>query len=278
MTAVPWRRIDYHALLPEIPHIGWCLARQARPNLLPPHTHPLGWELCWIRRGTVDWWAGKETWEVPQGSVYITRPREMHGATHTVHEPCELFWIQVRFGARFAPTAVENELKQAPRVFPGNEHITTAFKELLHEHEHDAPLRLFTMRAALHHLLSVIVRAAHGSARQPDPSPAITRALVLGSERLEERVTVGQLASAANLSPSRFHARFLAETGQTPADWLRRARLRRAKRLLATTDRPVTTIAFDLGFPTSQHFATVFRSYTGLTPTAWRNSVGSGPT
>ncbi|MEK7413178.1 MAG: AraC family transcriptional regulator [Planctomycetota bacterium] len=278
MAAAPWRREEYADLLPEVPHVGWCLSRKARPNSLSPHTHPGGWELCWIRRGTVDWWAGNETWEVPQGSIYITRPGELHGATHTVHEPCELFWIQVRCGQRLVPTAVADELKRAPRVFPGNEHITTAFWDVLREHRKDAPLRLLAARAALHRLLSVIVRAAHGSTRQPDPSPAITRALVFGSDQLEERVTVGQLAAAAGLSSSRFHARFLTETGQTPADWLRRARLRRAKRLLATTDRPVTTIAFDLGFPTSQHFATVFRGYTGFTPTAWRNSVGSGPT
>lgn len=102
--------------------------------------------------------------------------------------------------------------------------------------------------------------------------------MALAARRLEEHVTVGQMAAAAGLSPSRFHARFLAEAGQTPADWLRRSRLRRAKRLLAATERPVTAIAFDLGFPTSQYFATVFRRYTGMTPMEWRRSAEAGPT
>lgn len=276
MAAVPWRRELFDSLLPEVPQVGWCLARQARPDSLAPHAHADAWELCWIRRGMVDWWAGDGTWEVPQGSVYLTRPGELHGATHTVHEPCELFWLQVRCAA--VPAGITAGLLSSPRLFPGSEAVTTAFRDLLLEHRREAPLRLIAARAALHRLLVLIVRAGQATSRPQEPSPAIARAQASASSRLEERVTVGDLAAVAGLSSSRFHARFLAETGQTPADWLRRARLRRAKRLLATTDRPVTSLAFDLGFPTSQHFATVFRGYTGLTPSAWRRSVGSGPT
>lgn len=50
----------------------------------------------------------------------------------------------------------------------------------------------------------------------------------------------------------------------------RRARVRTAERMLAETDAPITTIALELGFATPQHFATVFRQETGLTPSAYR--------
>lgn len=39
---------------------------------------------------------------------------------------------------------------------------------------------------------------------------------------------------------------------------------------LRGTRRTVTDIAFDVGFSSSQYFATVFRRYTALAPEAWR--------
>ena len=43
-----------------------------------------------------------------------------------------------------------------------------------------------------------------------------------------------------------------------------------AKTLLGNPQLTVTSIAFDLGFPSSQHFATAFRAFAGCTPRAWR--------
>ena len=80
------------------------------------------------------------------------------------------------------------------------------------------------------------------------------------------------------MSPSRLHARFLAEVGQSPAEWVRAQRIQRAKRLLLTSDRPVTDLAFDLGFPSSQYFATVFRGLVGMTPRDYRQRALRAPT
>jgi AraC-like DNA-binding protein len=45
----------------------------------------------------------------------------------------------------------------------------------------------------------------------------------------------------------------------------------RAAELLRTTRRSVTDIAFDVGFSSSQYFATVFRRYTTLSPAEYRH-------
>ena len=37
------------------------------------------------------------------------------------------------------------------------------------------------------------------------------------------------------------------------------------------TARPVTQIAFEVGFNSSQYFSTVFQQYTGLTPSGFRS-------
>lgn len=45
-----------------------------------------------------------------------------------------------------------------------------------------------------------------------------------------------------------------------------------ARALLRSPQLSVTAIAFDLGFPSSQHFATAFRAIAGMSPQAWRRS------
>ena len=90
-------RLAYTAadcLVPELQHCGWTRLRAASDAALPAHAH-IGWEICWVRRGGVDWWAGGGDWHVAQGDCYVTHPGEPHGGAHTVLERCELFWLSI---------------------------------------------------------------------------------------------------------------------------------------------------------------------------------------
>lgn len=270
------------ALLPELHHVGWTAPRTAGAYGLGSHQHP-GWEICWLRRGAVDWWAADHVHHVPAGSCYVTRPDEPHGGLHDRLTPCDLFWLQLapprsgRWGGldRAATTALHQALLDLPhRVFPGDRQLGTLWTDLLGEHRAPDERSALVARALLHQILALVLRCAGRHAtRSPAPSPPIARALARAQVHLGQGIGVPALARTAGLSPSRFHARFLAEIGESPADWLRRRRIDRAKQRLATTAMPITTLALDLGFPSSQHFATVFKRYVGLTPQGYRTSV-----
>lgn len=64
--------------------------------------------------------------------------------------------------------------------------------------------------------------------------------------------------------------RRLTEASTSFAEEGRLARVRAAKRMLADTDAPVTTIALDVGCSSPQHLSTLFKQYVGMTPTEWR--------
>lgn len=78
------------------------------------------------------------------------------------------------------------------------------------------------------------------------------------------------LAAAAHCSRARMFHLFKDTTGMTPNDYLQRLRVERAKSALATTPQSVTDIALGCGFSSSQYFSTVFRKYTGSTPSEFR--------
>jgi AraC-like DNA-binding protein len=78
------------------------------------------------------------------------------------------------------------------------------------------------------------------------------------------------MAREAGLSTFHFLRLFARVLGVTPHQYLVRSRLRRAARLLADGDRPVTDVAFDVGFGDLSNFVNAFRRAAGVSPRAFR--------
>ena len=63
---------------------------------------------------------------------------------------------------------------------------------------------------------------------------------------------------------------FRASTGLSPHQYMIRRRVGRARLLLATTDRSLTSIAHDVGFASGSHLATHVRRLLGVSPSRLR--------
>jgi AraC-like DNA-binding protein len=87
-------------------------------------------------------------------------------------------------------------------------------------------------------------------------------------------VRLDNVAANVGLSPAGLRARFKTETGYTLHEYLLHRRLEEARRRLTETADEITTIAHELGFSSSQYFATVFRRETGMTPGDYREKHG----
>ena len=78
--------------------------------------------------------------------------------------------------------------------------------------------------------------------------------------------------SSLKLSYRQLSRYFVQQTGMTPKEYQMRARIIEAQRLLTDTALPVTTIAYELNYPSSQHFATQFKQLSGCTPGEYRRT------
>ncbi|CAM3798354.1 AraC family transcriptional regulator [Occultella aeris] len=83
--------------------------------------------------------------------------------------------------------------------------------------------------------------------------------------------TVTALARVANASRSQFAERFRISVGESPARYVTGVRMRRAEELLLA-DRPVSEIAFGLGYDSDEGFSRAFRRHSGSAPSDWRRS------
>jgi AraC-like DNA-binding protein len=100
-----------------------------------------------------------------------------------------------------------------------------------------------------------------------------TTALVALLERSPE-LGVDDAARALGLT-GRTLQRRLQHEGTTFLGESRKATVRRAKHLLATTDDKIAEVARAVGCASAQHFTELFRAETGVPPAAWRTSTRS---
>lgn len=84
---------------------------------------------------------------------------------------------------------------------------------------------------------------------------------------------VADLARLCGLSVARFHARFLAETGHTPMDHLRKRRLQRARALLEGSTLAVGEVAARVGYASQSAFTAALSRELGVTPRQLRREA-----
>lgn len=100
--------------------------------------------------------------------------------------------------------------------------------------------------------------------------PCLETALGLMSQKLGASLTLRDLASSANLSPSRFYIVFKRALGIGPMQYLARYRMQRACTLLLGTDQQVKQIGAEVGYPKIDQFSARFRKTIGASPQAYR--------
>ncbi|MFJ9311919.1 GlxA family transcriptional regulator [Streptomyces cyaneofuscatus] len=91
-------------------------------------------------------------------------------------------------------------------------------------------------------------------------------------ERLDEPLTVEDLARQAAMSPRTLYRRLQAATGVTPLQWLLNQRIRRAQSLLESTDLPVSRIGELSGLGTANNLRHHFLKQVGVSPSDYRRA------
>lgn len=89
-------------------------------------------------------------------------------------------------------------------------------------------------------------------------------------EDLSHQWTLEEMAALVGLGITSFSEKVRGYTGFSPLNYLINIRISEAIKLLKRTDVHITDIALDVGFYSSQHFATTFKKLTGYTPTEFR--------
>lgn len=117
-------------------------------------------------------------------------------------------------------------------------------------------------------------------AAEPAPDYRLTPPGALTAQRLRQAkelmlhspLSIIEIASLCHLTRSHFSRAFKVTTGLSPQAWRLRARMEKAKRLLAS-EVPITHVSLECGFCDQSHFTRAFSRLVGQPPKAWRQSA-----
>ncbi len=92
---------------------------------------------------------------------------------------------------------------------------------------------------------------------------------------MEADLSLNDIATLINLSPSHVSTIFAQETGQTFKDYLTEIRIQKAKELLRITDLRSSEISEQVGYNDPHYFSFVFKKNTGFSPSEFRMQAHS---
>jgi AraC-like DNA-binding protein len=238
--------------------------------------HPDGLEICFLSRGRQTYRVNDGVYRLRGGDQYLVFPGEPHDSAGMPEEKGVLYWIFLRLKPARAPilfldarasAALRRALLAMPsRHFSAEPRTRELLEEIIASLGPDRTdvARLATATLVLRYLFRTL--RASRSNRRAAPSPRVQRSLAHIEAHLAEPLAVPQLARLVRLSPSRFKVRFREETGLPPREYVLRQKIAAAQQSLARPGATVTAVAHALGFSSSQYFATVFRRFTGHSP------------
>ena len=239
-------------------------------------SHPAGIEICFLARGNQTYRVNDRIHRLRGGEQHVVFPGEPHDSAGMPEEKGELYWIFIRLKpARpllFLDAVASAALRGALLCMPSRHFAAeTGARDLLERiiasirrPDRSHLDRVATASLVLRFLLQTIEASRRN--RRAVPSQRIRRSLSYVADHPDELPSVPLLARIVGLSASRFKARFRLEVGLPPREYVLRHKLAVAQSRLSEPGATVTAVAHELGFSSSQYFATVFRRYSGTSP------------
>jgi AraC-like DNA-binding protein len=126
------------------------------------------------------------------------------------------------------------------------------------------------------YLISILMSIAHEHSRfSREPLTTLTaghvsQVLDYIQSHLGDALRVDELAKLMRLSSTQFHRRFREATGESPRQYILKARLERAKQLITVSELPLSCIAFDVGFSSQSALTNAMKRYLNTTPAQLR--------
>ena len=180
-------------------------------------------------------------------------------------------------GVRLAPDSAEAFAPVARALLDSNRSAAEIKAEregfaklpVMEAHRYEAAIAMlksfaFQLGETAHRLLFCNAR------NEPEPV-RLAKAYIMN--HLAEPMSLEGVAGEVNVSPFHFCKIFKRATGMTFTDFVNRARVEKAKRMLMRPAARITEVAYDVGFQSLSHFNRSFRRIASESPTEFRSRL-----
>ena len=242
---------------------------------LDSHIHPGCMEIVFLLKGFQIYETAGHLFRLTGYDIFVTKADEPHSSGNFPEHISDLMWFQLRLSA--LPQTFQDRkasqlagaLQGLPRLFRGNAVLESQLRESFFCLVSSDPItRALGQELFIGCLYRLILLSRQLKPLQAD---RISEAIVYIHEHIHEPISLENAAASCGLSLSRFKSKFKEETGITPRAFINYVKVAGARELLKQ-GLSVTEVSARLAFDTPNYFATLFKRYTGRTPSQYRDS------
>jgi AraC family L-rhamnose operon regulatory protein RhaS len=294
VTLSAWTRRGYPGrdlglALPQVCSVGGWDATQPQDWGLKLHCNE-GVKIAYVARGTLTLTLDQQKHELREGQMFVVRPWQLHafGDPHVVAS--QIVWVLFDMGTRrpheqwqwpdWLAWPERDRLRLTELLSKNEQPFYQASREVAHDFEaiadivatndiegSEVRLRLTISMMLMHFMHQIEKQQVVLDESLAQSKRTVRIFLDRLAHALDEDWTLENMAAECKLSRTQFSQHCLSLTNSTPMRYLQTLRLDAAHRILI--DRPsipVTQVAFECGFSSSQYFATCFRRRYGVAP------------
>lgn len=266
---------------PEVQEFSHSKTNSAKPFI--PSFEDKSWtSILYIERGNFQ--IHYETGEVLHakgGTFYYHPPLSLKYQTYDkTITPYSMYHLAVDlslptlslFSSHAAEQQIIRQLPSRPFVRMAPSFLVSSFKAVIDEYSEKQPGYLVQIGNSIRQILISAIRSEMAEQRHPVTGRKFVKKVDrFLAENIDFMGPVEDLFEEMEVSRSRGYDIFHQIFGINPKEYILRKKIILAKQMLLD-GKNITTIAFDLGFSSSQSFATIFKKLTCFTPTNFRKN------
>jgi len=244
----------------------------------PLHKHSF-FEICYVVDGRGLYFENGQDFLLGKGTFFFSRPNQLH----KIYEGKNLYLLWVAFEIEKENTSREqqllfSELASGQNFYlpnSENEPMVSLWKSLIkHAEQQFSPevLKMLSLSLILS-LQSLFCGVNETQKIQPlydNKGKIIEQVQRFIQDNLSQPLPLNEVARFFHISPRHLSRLFSETTGISYTSFVRQERVREASKKIRSTNRSITSIAYECGFTSVHYFCRVFLQETSITPAEYR--------
>lgn len=242
------------------------------------HIHKGSLEATYLVKGIQTYEVENKEYEFNSGEVFIVFPDEVHSSGSNFEDKSLFYYfvINIEDSNNFMGFLNEdgekllNALKAIKkRRFRACYKFEELFDRIIELYFTQSPYKDLLIRCWIAEFIIKMTESEKSinPIKQDDLQPVLEYI----QKNIFNAVILSDLADIMHMSESYFAKVFKEKIGISPHEYILRSKIETSKNLILKNDYGITHIAHMLGFSSSQYFSTVFKRFTGVSPSIFKN-------
>lgn len=243
-------------------------------------------ELIYVAGGKSYITVSEKNYTCSAGEVILIPPFTRHSIITSSTHPHDHYWLHfdvlpVYKHGEFFAALTGNEGSQVGRGFESE--LAHLYMALENDINRERPGYRIILHTTLLHIVTILLRRRAELSSDCSYMPISDKKL--GTEKkmidscvdyiyssMDRNIKLADLCSHLHVGESCLFKAFAKVLGISPGNFIQTLKIKRAERLIKTTDLSFKEISDMLGFSSSYHFSNVFKKHYGMSPKTYRTN------